>query len=68
MLETIIYLIVLVLISAITFCIGFLFCLRAWHLHKDKIDPINVVKSPRRISAQQAILRDARIQDILNRG
>ena len=68
MLETIIYLTVLVLISTITFCIGFLFCLRAWHLHKDKIDPINVVKSPRRISAQQAILRDARIQDILNRG
>lgn len=68
MIETVFCLLTLVLSSVITFCIGFLFCLRAWHLHKDKIDPINVVKSPRKITAQQAILRDARIQDILNRG
>lgn len=69
MIEAILCACTIIIVSVVAFCSGFLFCLRAWHLHKiDKIDPANIIKTPKAISAGIAIKREERIQDIMNRG
>lgn len=50
-------------------CVAFVFCLRAWHIHKvDKIDPVNVIKTPKKVNAAARIKREQQIEDILSRG
>lgn len=45
-------------------CATFLFCLRAFYLHKvEKLDPVNVVKPEKKVTALKRIKQD----EILNR-
>lgn len=50
-------------------CAAFVFCLRAWHLHKnEKIDPVNVVNPPAKIRKLTKIMRDERVRELIERG
>ena len=50
-------------------CLAFVFCLRAWHLHKvEKIDPVFVAKTPKVINAKKRMETEQYIDSILERG
>lgn len=53
------------------FCISvtFLFCLRAFYLHKvEKVDPVNVVKTQKKVTALKRIKQDELINRMLENG
>lgn len=53
-------------------CATFLFCLRALHLHKvEKLDPVNVVKTTKRVkeaTAKKRLERDELLEQLLENG
>ena len=52
-------------------CIGatFLFCLRAFHLHKvEHVDPVNVVRTPKKVTALKRIKQEETLDRLLENG
>lgn len=53
----------------ITLCCTFLFCTRVLYVQKvDKLDPINAIKTPKKITALKTIKREEMINQLLERG
>ena len=48
--------------------INLLFVFRFIHLNRKKVDPVNVVKTPKKITVEEAIKREEMKQDLLDRG
>lgn len=53
-------------------CATFLFCLRAFYLHKvERLDPVNVVKTPKKVkeaTAKKRIEHDELLEKLLENG
>ena len=54
---------------AVVFCTAFFFCSRIFYLTKyEKVEPVNVFKKPKEITAQKAIEREEALQRLLENG
>lgn len=57
------------LFCVICFCFGFLFCSRIIYIQKtEKIDPVNVIKPQKKITALKRIKRDELLNQLLENG
>lgn len=50
-------------------CATFLFCIRAFHMHKvEKVDPVNVVRTSKKVTALKRIKQDEILNKLLENG
>lgn len=50
-------------------CATFLFCLRAFHIQRvEKLDPVNVVKPQKKVTALKTIKREEMLERLLENG
>ena len=57
------------LFCSICVCLTFLFCARVLFIQKvEKLDPVHVVKTPKKVSALKTIKRDEVINKLLENG
>lgn len=57
------------LFCAVVFCTAFFFCSRIFYLTKyEKVEPVNVFRTEKQISAKKAIDREEAIQRLLENG
>jgi len=57
------------LFCCVCMCGVFLFCLRAFYLQKiEKIDPVNVIKSEKKVTALKHIKREEILNKLLENG
>ena len=57
------------LFCATVTCCAFLFCMRVWYVQKvEKLDPVNVVKTEKKITAYKRIKQDEMLNRMLENG
>ncbi len=50
-------------------CMTFLFCLRAFHMHKvEHVDPVNVVRTEKKVTALKRIRQNETLDKLLENG
>ena len=58
-----------ILWCCICICGTFLFCLRSWHMHKvEHIDPINAVKTEKKVTVLKRIKQEEVLSRLLENG
>ena len=57
------------LFCTVCVCAGFLFCSRVIFIQKtEKIDPLNIIKTPKKLTALKAIKREEALNALLQNG
>lgn len=57
------------LFCVVVLCGAFLFCMRVWYIQKiEKLDPVNVVKPEKKVTALKRIKQDELLERLLENG